>query len=396
MTPPSPPPRWPLPRAFALPAAATALLRWPLPRALALPAAATALLAATGCTPAQDYDAKPVLDDLVHVVILPTLETSATRSADLSTAAKSLSDAPTEASLTAAQDAWRSAREPWRNADGFAFGPVETNDFGASIDWNPAKPEIIEEKIAAGTSIDSAYIDSLGTSAKGFMALEYLLFDPTGDNAAVVTSLTGDPAASRRAYLAALAENLAGKTATLETAWAEDGGNFAAEVTGAGDTSKTFISGKAAIDELVNQMVFHADALLNTRIAKPAGKLDGGTPVPDAEESPRSDNSLADMLSSLAGIQNIYDGTFSGADGLGISDLVRAKNPDLDDRVHKAFADAKAKIEAIPPPFRTAVTDHPADVDAAYESALTLKRTLATEVVGVLGATLRFNDADGD
>lgn len=357
--------------------------------------AAAAALAATGCGAAQDYDAKPVLDDLVHVVILPTLSDVAARSADLDTSAEALSADPTAESLAAAQATWRGARAPWRSSDAFAFGPVETEGLGAVIDWWPAKADTIEEKIAAGGAIDPAYVESLGTSAKGFMALEYLLFDSTNGDAAVLAQLTGDPAATRRAYVAALAEDLAGKTGALHAAWAEDQGNYAGELLLAGEGSAAFGSQKAAVDELVNQMVFRADNVVN-KIGKPAGKSNGGTPVPDAEESPRSDSSLADMLASLAGIQSVYDGTYAGNDGMGVGDLVRARNAQVDDRVHEAFADAKAKIEAIPPPFRTAVTAHTAEVDAAWESARTLKRALATEVVSVLGSTLRFNDADGD
>jgi len=364
-------------------------------RLAGIPLAAAVSLGAAGCEAARDYDAKPVLDDVVHIVILPTLSDASARAAELDAAAEAVSSDPTAESLGAAQDAWRSARAPWRSSDAFAFGPVETDGLGAAIDWWPAKPDTIEEKIAAGGAIDAAYIESLGTSAKGFMALEYLLFDSTNGDDAVLASLTGDPAAARRAYVAAVAESLAGKVGTLHAAWAEDQGNYAQELLLAGDGSKVFVSQKSAVDELVNQMVFQADNVLN-KIGKPAGKSNGGVPVPDAEESPRSDNSLADMLATLDGIQSVYDGARGDKDGMGVSDLVRARNADVDDRVHDAFADARAKIEAIPPPFRAAVTDHVAEVDAAYEAARTLKRTLATEVVSVLGSTLRFNDADGD
>ena len=110
--------------------------------------ASAAALAATGCGAAQDYDAKPVLDDLVHVVILPTLSDVAARSADLDTSAEALSSDPTAESLAAAQATWRGARAPWRSSDAFAFGPVETEGLGAVIDWWPAKADTIEEKIA--------------------------------------------------------------------------------------------------------------------------------------------------------------------------------------------------------------------------------------------------------
>lgn len=364
----------------------------PSPARAALLAAAALL--ALGCDAARDYDAGPVLSDVVHVVILPTQADAAARTADLAAAAEALSGDPTAETLAAAQDAWRAARVPWRSSDAFAFGPVETEGLGAAIDWWPAKPDIIEEKIAAGVPIDAAYVESLGTSARGFMALEYLLFAPADGDA--LASLQGDPAAARRAYVAAAAEDVAAKTEALRAAWAEDQGNYAGELLSAGEGSKVFGSGKAAVDELVNQMVFQTDRLLNAKIGKPAGKLDGGVPVPDAEESPRSDNSLADMLASLAGIRSVYEGQYGDQDGMGVSDLVRARNAGVDDRVRQAFAGAKSGIEAIPPPFRTAVTEHPAEVLAAYESVRTLKRALATEVVSVLGSTLRFSDADGD
>lgn len=357
--------------------------------ALAVPAGAL------GCTGAEDYDAKPVLEDVVHIVILPTLSDAAAGAEGLDTAAGALAEAPTADSLAAAQAAWLAARGPWRSADAFAFGPIESAGIGAAADWWPAKPETIEEKIAAGATIDAAYVASLGTSAKGFMALEYLLFDSTNGDSAVLTSLEGDPAAPRRAFVAAAGEDLAAQVSALHAAWAEDQGNYAAELLLAGEGSKAFSSKKAAVDELVNQLVFRADSLI-TRIGKPAGKDSGGTPVPDAEDAPRSDSSLAGMLATLAGLAAVYDGKYGDQDGMGLSDLVRARNTGVDDRVHAAFADLKAKIEAIPPPFRTAVTAHPAEVDAAYESARALKRELATEVVSVLGSTLRFNDADGD
>jgi predicted lipoprotein len=358
--------------------------------------APAAALGAAGCEPVEGYDAGPVLADVVHIVILPTQADAAAKATDLDTAADALSQAPTADSLAAAQAAWRTARAPWRSCDAFAFGPVESEGLGAAIDWWPAKPDTIEEKIAAGVPIDAAYIESLGTSAKGFMALEYLLFDPAGGEAAVLASLEGDPAAARRAYVAAVAADLAAKSDALRAAWAEDQGNYAKEILLAGDGSQVFGSQKAAVDELVNQLVFRADVLLNAKIGKPAGNANGGVPLPDTEESPRSDNSLADMLATLAGLRAVYEGEYGGKDGMGIADLVRARNAGVDDRVRAAFADAKGKIEAIPAPFRTAVTEHPAEVTAAYESVRVLKRTLATEVVSVLGSTLRFNDADGD
>jgi predicted lipoprotein len=61
-----------------------------------------------------------------------------------------------------------------------------------------------------------------------------------------------------------------------------------------------------------------------------------------------------------------------------------------------ALADAEAALQAIPEPFTRALEESPERVTLAYDSVKTLKRVLATEVLGTLGASLKFSDNDGD
>ena len=101
-------------------------------------------------------------------------------------------------------------------AQAFRFGPVQSQKIGEAIDWWPAKPENIEEKIAGTEPITPEMIEATGTSSKGFMAMEYLLFDPEGGNAAVLARLTAEDGGARRpAYLAALAPPIEVVTASF-------------------------------------------------------------------------------------------------------------------------------------------------------------------------------------
>jgi predicted lipoprotein len=61
-----------------------------------------------------------------------------------------------------------------------------------------------------------------------------------------------------------------------------------------------------------------------------------------------------------------------------------------------ALADAEAAVLAIPEPLTLALQESPETVTEAYESVKSLKRVLATEVLGTLGASLKFSDNDGD
>src|SRR6185295_589626 len=127
---------------------------------------------------------------------------------------------------------------------------------------------------------------------------------------------------------------------------------------------------------------------------KPLGLMTGGEPRPELAESLPSDGAAADLAASVRGIRDLYLGTRSGADGRGIAALV--KSPGLDQRMRAALATAIARLEAVPHPFRAALLARDPSLPAAYEAVRELRRLAATELVANLGATLKFNDNDGD
>lgn len=351
-----------------------------------------------GCSAPRDrphVDTGPVLADLTENVLLPAHASLHAETVALRDAVAALSPSPTDALLARAQDAWRAAHRAWRRSDAFRFGPVERASLAPSIEYFPASGDKIEAAIAGAGAITEAAVEAGGSNARGFMALEYLLFDEAG-GAAVLAKLDGEAGARRRAYTEVVARLLAGKTEALARAWALDGENFGAQVTTAGRGSDAFSTQKAAVDELVNRVIFAAELVVGTKIGKPAGKQSGGAPQPKLEESPRSDNSAADILATLEGARAVYTGTLDDRAGQGIAVLVRARNPALDERVAAAFEDAFAKVAALPRPYRSALVEqHPA-VDEAYQATRALKNLLASEVAGALGTTLKFNDNDGD
>jgi predicted lipoprotein len=354
---------------------------------------------ALGCSSTEDeptFDRNEAVAAIVDDVILPTLLETVVKAAALRTAAEALEGTPDQGSLDAAQQAWRDARAPWRRSDAFRFGPVVDLGLLGSIDWSPTKPPTIEEIVAGTDALDPAAVESLGSSAKGFMALEYLLFDNSGDEpilAALGDETTG---ARRRLFVRLLADNLHQKLLQVSDGWARDKGNYADALARPGESSPVYPTTKKAVDEIVNQLVFQAEVVANAKIGKPFGKQSGGELLPDAEESWRSDNSLADLEATWRGLENVYEGRTEGTGGLGIADMVAFQTKDVDGATRDAFAAAFAAADAIPPPLRLAFSADPAAVEAAWTRGKELKRVLATDVVGVLGVTLSFNDNDGD
>ena len=323
--------------------------------------------------------------ELTNEVIVPTLDDVVARAGELTVTTRALADAPDAAKLDAAQAAWRAARIPWKETDAYRFGPAKYLGLTAAID-QPIDPARIDVEIAATTPVTDQYVETLGANKKGFHAIEYLIF-----RADALASFTAEP--RRLELLVAFTANLETKARQLRDAWT---GGYAITLAKPGETNMDYPTIKSVIDALTNESVAQSELLADTRIGKPMGTGTGGVPQPDLEESGPSDNSLPDLAASLRGIRNIYFGSRTGDAGKGIGKLVAAQSPAVDRDVRDALATAIAAVEAIPRPYRDALVAQSPEVAAAHDAVKELKTILATEVVGVLGATLKFNDNDGD
>jgi predicted lipoprotein len=334
-----------------------------------------------------------IVSDVTNTVVLPTLDDLVTQNTALLATIEPFALEPSAQSLTQSQDAWRAARVPWKESEAFGFGPAADLRLAAVLDQSPA--DRIDEELAATTPIDAAYVANLGANRKGYHAIEYLLF--SGGDAEVLAQLTSGPQAERRrALLPALVRDLEQTSLTLRSAWQAEGDSYVAVLTQPGAANERYPTIKSVVDAFVNESIFLSELIAVGRLGKPLGMANGGTPQPELEESGPSDNSLADMVSNLYSIRNVYFGTRTGQPGGGIGRLVAAQSAATHRAVIDALAGAQRAIEEIPRPFSTAVEEHRAEVERAYDAVKVLQRVLATEVVAVLGSTLQFNDNDGD
>lgn len=352
--------------------------------------AASAVVACT--VSLGDGERRITARELTTEVLVPTLDDVVTRAGEMTAAIERLVRAPGPAELDAAQAAWRAARVPWKEADAFRFGPAKDLSLAVAID-QPIDPSKVDLELAGEAALSEPYVETLGANRKGFHAIEYLMFRGD-DDAAVLSQLTSDPlAARRRELVVAYAQNLERKARELRDAWATD---YATRLAEPGGSNADYPTIKATIDALVNESTFLSELIADTRIGKPMGTATAGVPQPDLEESGPSDNSIADMAGALRGIRNVYFGTRGDMPGKGIGRLVARQSPATDREVRTVIAAAIAAVEAIPRPYRSALVERRTELAAAHAAVKELRRILATEVIGVLGATLKFNDNDGD
>ena len=356
--------------------------------------AATAVPQPTHTPPG--FDRQALLENITNQIAIPAHEAFVVRAEELATAVATFTTDPTPETLLLAQDAWRAATVARTSLLTFRIGLVDDSLLHNRLDNRPARTTFIEEAVAGTVSIDDAYIESIGSSSIGLGAMEYLLFDPEGGSEAVLARYTtAENAERRRDYLLAVAQNLPVKATALLQVWTPDGQNYAQAFIQA-DMDGGELQG--SLNMLVNQMIADLEEIITTRLGKPTGNTANGQARPDLVESPFAFWSLPRIKATLGTMHAIY----TGSDGVGFDDYLdflgaqTADGTPLSQAIEAQFITTLTAFAAIEGTLHTAVTDHPDQVNAAYEEVRTLLVLLKVDMANHLGVTLTFNDNDGD
>jgi len=102
------------------------------------------------------------------------------------------------------------------------------------------------------------------------------------------------------------------------------------------------------------------------------------------------------VLAVLEGIEAVYFGQRGGVQGLPLADAVAERSPSADAHLRSNLENAKATVQAIVGPLRTAVVERRDSVIAAHAAVREVKRSLLSEVAGALGTSVGFSVTDGD
>ena len=320
-------------------------------------------------TPTGDYSA--LLRSTGEDVILQTYADLDAKTGLLVAALTALETEPTAPHLDAARQAWRDARKPWEQAEGFLFGPVDQQGIDPAMDSWPVNEVDLENVLNSGNALTKSFIDQQEGTVKGFHTIEYLIFGVNGDK------VVADFDQREFEYLRACAESLKGETNKLYTTWATSGGNFIRNLTQAGTAQSIYPSQKAAIQEVVNGLVTIADEVANGKINDPFTQQNI-----TLEESRFSANSKADFADNIRSIRNIYFGALNGGhSSVSIHGLVEEKDPVLNTRIADEIDAAIVAIEGIPGTFTTAIFDQPANVQDAQNKVRNLLETLQSDLL---------------
>jgi predicted lipoprotein len=337
---------------------------------------------------------RALLEGFTSELIVPLYARVAEETLALDQNVDTLCAAPDSAGLDAARAAWWRAREPWKQAEVFAFGPYSRPEYrlGPRMDTWPVSVERIRELLDGSVVLDQTLIAGAAISQRGFPVVEYLLY---GDG-----MLDPSEFGTRRCdYLRAATADLGQNASDIHRAWSPEGDDFSSELAAAGRGGSAFRSLRHAFGEVVNRIVFTLENARRDKLGRPLGEATG-SPQPELSESRPSGRSLQDLRDSLDGIERLYFGHAPAGDGLGSFDgltrYARERGSDFDATIQTQLADARAAIDAVEGPLATAVVSAPERVQAVSDALDALQRTIEVDVIAALGVALSFNDNDGD
>ncbi|MBK6821504.1 MAG: hypothetical protein IPG87_00310 [Saprospiraceae bacterium] len=154
-------------------------------------------------------DYKDVLQNISNDVILPTYEDLYDKTQLLVNTLTILEQNVSQVNLDASKQAWRDARVPWEQSEGFLFGPVDQQGLDPAIDSWPVNETDLDAVLNSNAVLTKDYVDGLDGTLKGFHTLEYLIFGKEGNKS--IASFTQ----REFEYLRACSQSLHGATKAL-------------------------------------------------------------------------------------------------------------------------------------------------------------------------------------
>lgn len=271
---------------------------------------------------------------------------------------------PALAELAQPRQAWRDAVDRWERLSAVAIGPVLELRMQRRIDFMPTRPRMILKAIKAAPA-KAQDMELIGTPAKGFPALEWLLW-----------SQPIQPATPACAYAVQVAKEIGVEAHAMEQGYRQAAGR-----------ALNAEAASTALGELVNQWVGGLERLRWANMEMPVRVA--GTAGPDAvPEYARQASGVAaaawaaqwDLLRTLA------VGQGNGA----LAVVLKEKGQDkLADSLAEAVAKVDADMSGLVASDKTRILYTAKDLAA-------LKGLVENEVAPALGVSIGFSDSDGD
>lgn len=321
----------------------------------------------------QAESSKEIITGIVSNHILSGFDHLVTKTAEFAQAAQSNCD-PTSKVL---RQGYASAFDAWLSVSHLRFGPTEVGDRAFALAFWPdsrgATPRALaslisdQDPVAKGTE---SY-GQVSIAARGFYAMEFLLYDPA-------LSSTADPE-----YLCKLVQTIAADMAENSDAIAQDWKSGYATSMLEPTAEGPYRSDEEVLQELFKALTTGLQFTSETRLGRPLGTYD--RPRPTRAEAWRAGRSARNVALSLNALQDlalrlsVNDAALS-AEISDRFDAVLQRLDDLDDPTFAGVVDPQSRLK----------------IEVLQQLVDAVRATVRDTLGPTLGVAAGFNSLDGD
>ena len=363
-------------------------------------AAMACLFALAGCSsesegdtdPKGEFDRQAMLANYADNLVVPGYEAFATKAKAMEAAVAAFTGEPSAATLATARSAFQEAYMAWQQVSIYEFGPADEQLLRSNLNIYPTAASEIESNIASGSYDLQA---AASVDAKGFPALDYLLYGAPSEEEEIALYTTDAGAANRKQYLQEVASLVSHRAEAVYNGWTS--GNYADAFEQAAGTAVG-----SGIGNLVNQLNYDIDLTKRAKVGFPSGRFTAGSAFPEKVEAYYSGTSLELLKQAIRAEKAVFMGqSASGTNGPGLDDyLDHVEAPYngglLSEAIEAQFDAALAAAEAIQGPLSEAVNTQPEAVTKVYDAMQKLIVLTKTDMPAALGVTITYTDNDGD
>jgi predicted lipoprotein len=323
--------------------------------------------AALAATPAALDNAAAIQSVYRHWAVPQAAELVAA-SARLTPALQAVCEAPpnqADAALRQARAQWLASVQSWERLSAVAIGPLIERRSQRQIDFSPTRPRMIEKAVQSAPA-SAADMELIGTPAKGFPALEWLLW---------VKPI--QPASPECRYAVQLAAEIGREAQALDAAYRQ-----------AADRVPDAAAATTAMSEWINQWVGGIERLRWPNLEMPVRVAI--TSKRDVVDYPRRDSGAgaAVWAAEWSALRTL---AASSTDGLlTLESILRGRGAA---KLANALAQAVRQTDRAMQDLTGSDRER---VLAATGELAALKRLVETDVAPALGVSIGFSDADGD
>ena len=358
------------------------------------------LLLSFSCGKNNDIDnfgKKEMFTNYAENLILPAYTTYGNSLTTLQTALNDFKTTSNPTTLTALQNAFLAAYEKWQSCEIYEKTDPANNVMAIdNINFYPTRADSINAYIARNEN-STSFIKSRNKNDKGLPAIEFLLFNRTGNNQQILDRFTTDVnASSYQAYLTSLVANLIEINTTILSDW--NTSYKSAFINNLG----TDASG--AFSVMVNSVAQRADDLKRHQVGIPAGysgNVATSDIYPNAVQAYYSKKSIEYMLLTLNNMKDVLNGKAT-TDGKGLIDYIRTLNVystfggNLSDDILSQIDVCITKVNDCGTDYSETILNNIPKADALFLETKKLLVLMKVDVPSALGVSITYTDSDGD